>query len=179
MSAEAIAVASPAEKIRTALALLGKNDKSPVERRTLILGLEAALMSMSGSFTQAGYPTRHEFAPGIYLRGIEMPKGMVLTSRTHKTEHFCVLSKGDVSVYNEDGMKRFQNPHIFHSMPGTKRVLFAHEDSFWLNVHHNPTNERDIDVLEKQLCEETMDQIMRDFEAAQDCGRKGDICPHL
>ncbi len=97
---------------------------------------------------QVEIPLRHYFAPGIYMREISIPKGVTLTGKIHKTEHLCVLSKGKVTVWTDDGMKTIEASHVVQSMPGIKRVMHAHEDSVWINFHHNPTNERDGEKIE-------------------------------
>lgn len=102
---------------------------------------------------------KHYFANGLYAREITIPKGVLLTGMIHKTEHLCVLSKGKVSVYTDDGMKTIEASTVVHSSPGIKRVLFAHEDSVWINFHHNPTNETDIDKIEKTYVVETFDDF--------------------
>ena len=37
------------------------------------------------------------------------------------------------------------------SKPGARRVIYAHEDSIFVNVHKNPTNEKDIKKLEEEI----------------------------
>lgn len=98
---------------------------------------------------------KHYFAPGLYLREISIPKGVTLTGKIHKTEHLCILSKGEVSVRTDDGIKRIKASTVVHSSPGMKRVLYAHEDSVWINCHHNPSNESDLEKIENHYVSET------------------------
>ena len=98
---------------------------------------------------------KHYFANGLYMREIFIPKGVTLTGKIHKTEHLCVLSLGEVSVYTDDGMKRLKASTVVKSSPGTKRVLYAHEDSVWINAHFNPSNENDLDKIEAHYVAET------------------------
>ncbi len=95
----------------------------------------------------------HYFANGLYAREIFIPKGVLLTGKIHKTEHLNILSKGDITVWTEDGMKRLQAPFTMVSRPGTKRVGLAHEDTVWTTIH--ATNETDLEKLELELIEET------------------------
>lgn len=131
--------------------------KSPEEMRSSILKLESAMLSDKS--IQVHIEPKHYFAPGLYLREIFIPKGVVLTGRIHKTEHLCVLSLGKVSVYTEDGMKTLEASHVVHSMPGMKRVLYAHEDSVWINCHHNPSNEHDLDKIEEIYTTGTYEEL--------------------
>lgn len=134
-----------------------KTEKSPEEMRAKIMALEAAMMDMKEH--QIEIKTTHYFAPGIYMRQMFMPKGTTLTGKIHKTEHMCVLSMGEVSVYTDQGMKQLKASSVVHSMPGMKRVLYAHEDSIWINVHHNPTNERDLDKIDSIFVADTYEEF--------------------
>jgi len=42
-------------------------------------------------------------------------------------------------------------PCYIISSPGIKRVLYAHEDSVWYNIHQNPTNTEDVKEIEENL----------------------------
>lgn len=123
--------------------------------RDKIFAVEHALKQMP----QADIPLQHYFADGMYARTIVMQPGTLLTGEIHKEEHFCILSKGKVSVLMEEGPVTISAPYIYPSMPGTKRVIYAHEESVWVNVHKNPTNERNIEKIEKRLVCQTYEQL--------------------
>lgn len=112
--------------------------------REKILALEAALMQLP----QADIPLRHYFANGVYGRAITMPQGALIVGKLHKKEHLCIVASGEVSVLTEQGPTRLKAGEVFASYPGTKRVLYAHEETVWVTVHPNPMNERDTDRLE-------------------------------
>jgi hypothetical protein len=103
-------------------------------------------------FEQLEILTTHYFAEGLYAREIFIPKGVLLTGKIHKTEHLNILSKGDITVWTEDGMKRLKSPYTLVSKPGTKRVGFAHEDTIWTTIH--ATKETDLEKLELELIED-------------------------
>jgi hypothetical protein len=131
---------------------------SPEEMRGKILALEAAMMAMPEH--QIQIKTTHHFAPGVYMREIFIPKGTTLTGKIHKTEHMNILSQGELSVWTEDGVKRLTASTVIKSSPGTKRVGFAHEDSVWITVHPNVTEERDTDKIEEMLIAKTFDEVL-------------------
>jgi hypothetical protein len=133
------------------------------EMRAKILRLEAAMLSMTEH--QVVLEPKHYFAPGIYLRELFIPKGTTLTGMIHKTEHYCILAQGEVSVRTENGIRQIKAPAVIHSLPGMKRVLHAHEDSTWVNVHHNPTNERELDKIEKIYTAQSYDELLELTEA--------------
>jgi hypothetical protein len=131
-----------------ALQQIAAEQQCAADMRAKILKLEAAMLAMPPEH-QVHIEPKHYFAPGLYLREITIPEGVALTGAIHRTEHYCILSHGEVSVRTENGIRRIKAPAVIHSLPGMKRVLYAHEESVWINVHHNPTNERDLDQIDK------------------------------
>jgi hypothetical protein len=99
-------------------------------------------------------PVTHRFTPGLYIREIFMPAGVVLTSRTHKYEHPFVISKGVLSVWSaEEGSVTYRAPHTGITKPGTRRVLLIHEDTVWITFHTNEDDLEDPDELVLRLTE--------------------------
>jgi hypothetical protein len=81
-------------------------------------------------------PLYHKFTPGLYSRTIYMPKGSLITSLIHKTEHQFIVSKGIVRVkVNEKEWATIEAPFVGVTMPGTRRVLYIEEDCIWTTVH--------------------------------------------
>ena len=60
---------------------------------------------------------------------------MVLTSKIHKTEHPYFVMKGDCSVMTDDKVIRIKAPYWGITKPGTKRILYMHEETVWITVH--------------------------------------------
>lgn len=97
-------------------------------------------------------PARHQFTPGLYSRTVTLKRGIIYTSRQHKTEHQFALLSGSVSVWHEDGsVRRLTAPHVGVTKPGTRRAILVHEDAVWTCFH--PTSETDLDKLEELLVE--------------------------
>jgi hypothetical protein len=120
-----------------------------VPTRAQIERLEGAMRE----FPALDIQTRHYFANGLYAREITIPKGCLLTGKVHKHEHLNIVSQGDITVWTEKGMKRIQAPCTLVSLPGTKRVGFAHEETVWTTIHANPTGESNPEALELLLVE--------------------------
>lgn len=98
-------------------------------------------------------PVTHRFTPGLYVREIFMPAGTLLTSRIHKTEHPYVITKGVVSVLIPGtGVETLSAGHVGITLPGTRRLLYIHEDTTWLTFHPNPENE-DLEAIEARIIE--------------------------
>ncbi len=103
-------------------------------------------------FEPVDMPVTHRFTPGLYAREIFMPAGTLLTSKIHKTEHPFVVLSGKVSVWTGDGDEELiEGPHVGITKPGTRRVLYTHEDTRWITFH--PSEETDLVKLEQQLIE--------------------------
>jgi hypothetical protein len=111
-----------------------------------------ALEKELGRLPQAELPVTHRFTPGLYAREIFMAAGTLLTSKIHKTEHPFVISKGSVSVWTEDGgVVHLSAPHTGITQPGTRRVLYIHEDTVWTTFHVTP--ETDVAKIEQAIIE--------------------------
>lgn len=122
--------------------------------REQIERLQGCLLHLEQEGAGVQLETWHHFADGLVARTIRIKAGTCLTGAAHKAEHMNVCY-GDISVWTEDGMKRLTGYHVLPSLPGAKRVGFAHADTYWTTVHVNPTNERDIEKLEDALVEES------------------------
>ncbi len=141
------------------LTLLSQPVKRSIrEMRTLIFDLENSMKTLPDYLTADQFKTTHHFQPGVYIRELFIPKNMVLTGRIHKTQHLNILSQGKMSVWTEDGIKTLQSSHVMQSLPGIKRVGYAHEDSVWITIHANPSDERDLGKVESRLFADTFEE---------------------
>ena len=96
-------------------------------------------------------PITHKFADGVYIRQMDMKKGQIVVGAVHKHLHAWFLMTGRVLI-NDNGEKiEHIAPCYTISKPGARRVIYAVEDSIFVNVHKNPTNTKDIKELEKQI----------------------------
>lgn len=124
------------------------------ESRAKILQLEAVLRGME-SESPVECPLTHHFAPGLYAREILLPKDSLVVGKIHKHAHVNNISKGRVLVATEFGAEEFVAPCQFVSKPGTKRAVYALEDTIWTTYH--PTEETDLEKIEEEV-------IAKDFE---------------
>ena len=100
---------------------------------------------------------RHLFAKGVYAREMVILKGQCIIGKIHKTSHINIISAGDISVKTQFGVARYKAPYAFISPIGTKRVVFAHEDTVWTTIH--PTEETDLEKIEEQIIAKSYDEI--------------------
>lgn len=97
-------------------------------------------------------PVTHRFTPGLYIREIFVPKGTILVTKIHRTEHPFALMGGKAVVWSEhDGTQKLQAPFLGITKPGTRRVIFVQEDVVWATFH--PTELVDPDEIEREIIE--------------------------
>lgn len=100
----------------------------------------------------ADMPVTHRFTPGMYAREIFMPKGSLVVSKIHKTEHPFVVISGRAAVWDAaNGVQQLQGGHVGITKPGTRRVLFIHEDCRWITFH--ATDKLDVHEIEADIIE--------------------------
>jgi len=97
------------------------------------------------------FPLKHSFADGIYIRQMDMKKNSVVIGAIHNHLHVWFLLTGKLTVTTESDQQDYLAPCYVVSQPGAKRVIYAHEDSIFINIHKNPTNTQDINELEKEI----------------------------
>ena len=126
------------------------NDVNLPVTKDIIKNFEKELLKLP----QIEVELTHRFLDGIYVREVFMKKGTFLTSKTHKTENFSIISKGSVIEVSEgQKVRRINAPLTFVSPSGMKRALYIIEDTVWTTVHHNPDNIKDLSILEKMIIE--------------------------
>ena len=97
------------------------------------------------------FPLKHTFADGVYIRQMDMQAGSVVIGAIHNHLHAWFLLTGSLAVVTEDTTEEFISPCYVLATPGSKRVIYALEDSIFVNVHKNPDNIKDIKKLEEEI----------------------------
>lgn len=127
-----------------------KKDVNPQEIREGILKVEDAISKKEGAvYGDAACPLKHTFGDGCYIREITMPKGMLIVSKIHKVKHPYFILKGKVSVLTDEGVVKLEAPYSGMTPPGTKRILYIHEECVWATVH--VTKETDLAKIEEEI----------------------------
>jgi|TARA_R100001463_G_scaffold52885_1_gene103783 hypothetical protein len=103
------------------------------------------------------FPLKHTFTDGIYIRQMSMKKDSFVIGKIHKHNHVWFLLTGMISVADENDTVDHIAPCYVEAPSGSKRMIYAHEDSIWVNIHANPTNTRDLEELEELI-------IAKDYE---------------
>jgi len=127
-------------------------DSERLERRSQIAALEAHMLAMPAE-EQVGIAgmTSHIFGGGVYCRRMDIPAGVVVVGKIHKTEHISILLSGSVQITTEEGTSEpLHAPQIVVAQPGTKRIAKALTDCTWLALHAVGA-ERDLAKIEAQF----------------------------
>ncbi len=134
------------------------------QSRKTIIKLEEAIKTLPGAIVgdSETCPVTHSFTDGFYVREIFIPKGMLIVGKIHKHSHPNFLMSGDVSVFTEEGPQRIKAPCSMISPAGTKRVVYAHEDTRWITVHLNPGNIKDLKEIEDRVIAKTYEELPND-----------------
>ena len=101
----------------------------------------------------------HHFAPHVYGREMFIPKDSVIVGKIHKHAHLNVITKGVIKVVTEFGEEIYEGPKIWISEPGTKRAVYALEDTQWLCIHPNFEDTRDLAALEEYVIADSYDEL--------------------
>ena len=130
--------------------------ENQLQARSKILDLENSLMKfVDGENVVKGdtevFPLKHTFTDGIYVRQMSMKKDSAVIGKIHKNTHVWFLLSGHLSVASETNSDEYVAPCYVEAAAGSKRVIYAHEDSVWVNVYPNPTNTKDLEELEKEI----------------------------
>jgi quercetin dioxygenase-like cupin family protein len=95
-------------------------------------------------------PVEHLFGGGTCIRQMFLPKGTVVIGKIHRHAHPNFILAGEVIVVTEGGGRQhIKAPHSLISEAGTKRCVYAIEDTLWAVVHVTDTT--DPKVLEEEV----------------------------
>jgi len=134
---------------------------------TIIDELEAAMQPM----VRADCPVVHRFTPGLYIREITIPAGVLVTSMEHRFEHPFVISKGKIAVTSDnEGQVIYEAPYCGITKPGTRRALYAMETTVWTTFH--PTDETDVEKIGEAILAPHHNPLLPNLDPAQEAWRQ-------
>ena len=82
---------------------------------------------------------------------MEMKKYDLIIGAIHNHLHVWFLLTGNLTVATKNGVEDYIAPCYVMAEPGSKRVIYANEDSIFVNIHKNPSNTQDMKKLEKDI----------------------------
>jgi hypothetical protein len=125
--------------------------EAPIATLGKVRALEATLRQFppESLFTEEQL-TSHHFCNGVYCREFFLPAGGVAVGKMHAKESFFLIVKGVARISTADGsVHTIAAPFMAVTQPGSKRVVFALEDTTFLTFHPNPDDEHDLVRLEQ------------------------------
>ncbi len=131
--------------------------------RIALLQAEKSIRNSPTFVTKDFFKTEHSFSDGLYTRKTTVPKGYYFLTFIHKKSHPAV-HVGDVMMIEPTGKRRLQGIHNFITPAGTQRLCYSLEESYCITTHLNPTNERDIDKIEKSIYAEHYNELLSSKE---------------
>lgn len=137
--------------------------------RANIQTIEAQMKATPGAFEGDNdlCPLTHRFADNQYIREIFIPAGTIIVGKIHRHSHCNFISKGRVLVATEQGgIEELIAPLTIISPAGTKRLVYALEDTVWTTIH--VTDKTDIAEIEKEIITEDYESLPQ-VEGGQSC----------
>jgi hypothetical protein len=107
-------------------------------------------------------PLKHTFADGCYIREVFMPANQLIVTKIHKVEHPIFIQKGHVSILTDAGIEEIKAPYQGITKPGTKRVMYTHEDTVLITVH--ATNKKTPEEVEEEVIAKNFDDPVISIE---------------
>jgi hypothetical protein len=114
-----------------------------------VRALQAALATLPDA-TNLAELTSHHFCPGLYARELIVPAGYVAVGKVHKEQNLFFLLQGTATLATPDGPVEITAPYMVITKPGEKRAVYAHTPCLFMNVHPNPDDTQDLEVLESR-----------------------------
>jgi len=140
---------------KTQLRKLTRKQRESIDKLLLEhaeVGASLALGAQLVKEPQAKCPVIERWAPGVYLREIEMPFGTFILGKRHKTEHFNIMLTGSIRYIDENGKPAtLHAPQVFVSGAGVLKMFVVLQTCRWQTIHANPDDCRDTATLEDRL----------------------------
>ncbi len=117
--------------------------------RADVVNFEKLILAHPAHLTAKDFTVRHHFAPGVYMRELHIPSGMITIGKIHKYPCLAILAKGRRKTLIDGKLTIVSAPHVSLSPAGMKRASEALEDSIFITVH--PTDKTNIAEIEREL----------------------------
>lgn len=105
------------------------------------------------------FPLEHTFGDGTYIRKLTVPAKTLTVTKIHAVTHPFFLMKGSISIYSENGVSHHTAPYNGITLAGTKRIIYHHDEVIFITVHPNPSNCKNIEILEEKVTVRTFDEL--------------------
>lgn len=102
-------------------------------------------------------PVEHNFTEKQYIREFRAPANHIIVSKIHNTNHPIFLLEGDVTIVEKGVTKRVKAPYYSITEVGVKRIVYVHEDCFFVTVH--PSESTNIKDVEEEVMAKNFDEV--------------------
>jgi hypothetical protein len=136
--------------------------KSNHVSREQVMQLEQAIKGLPNQVDLLEEDTHHHFAPGVYLRELFIPEGVVITGAIHRTKHLTIIASGTVRITTSNGVEELTGPAVFVSEIGAKKAIYAITDATVMNPL--PTMETDIMKIEEHFIAPSFEALEQELE---------------
>lgn len=128
----------------------------------MVLSVEEQVEKASLELPQVDCPVRHIFGPGMCIREMTMPVGILVLGHKHRYASMNIMLKGKLAIIQGDGTQTIlEAPQTFVSPPGRKAAYIL-EEVIWQNVF--ATTETDVSKIEEMFLDKTNFSLTRDKE---------------
>lgn len=100
-------------------------------------------------FEDIQLPVHHHFSNGLYVRQLDIPKGMVIVGKRHREATLNILAKGSMIIICNGEKVQIDAPYTFTSEPLVKKSAYTLEDCAFINIFK--TDSTDLDIIEEQF----------------------------
>lgn len=108
-------------------------------------------VQMKENLPSVDTPVRHIFEPGVYIREITIPAGVLFVGRAHRYGHKLRMLEGRCRLIGPDGSTVIEPPYEMATYPGFLMVLETYEHHVGRTYHPNPDECRDTDLMERLI----------------------------
>lgn len=114
--------------------------------------LQEAVDELLLGFPQVDCPVEHIFGPGIYIRQVTMPEGLLVKGHHHKHKSLNMMLSGKLALLEGGIPREVSAPYIFTGEVGSK-IAYVIEECVFQNIF--ATEETDLEKLEEMFVEPT------------------------
>ena len=100
---------------------------------------------------QTKIPVKNRFAHGIYAREIKIPAGTFVIGKEHREENLNVMLSGKMKLFVDGVAREVSAPFVVVASASSIKMAVTLEETRWLTICANPTNERNVKKLENIL----------------------------
>lgn len=109
---------------------------------------------------QTKCPVTHHFEPGMYIREMTIPKGILFIGKPHRHGHRVELISGSVMLVTDSGEFHLDAPYDMHTSPCYQTVFYTKTEVVGRTYHPIVGHRRDVEALENEIFRPADEVIM-------------------